>query len=399
MHETCGVHGQKRGHERGFRVGRKQRDERERRPRKNIKRDLSARKRTDQREERIRRGPERPFKKENDPAQGRFLRRLLQRSGKCAPPRFAGRFGRNFNHKITIPFFAMRGNGLSGKTCALRQILRGSPHKKGGFLSDFAFIKMKTRKSRGDRSALRKRQIQGDEAARRLSVIAGPGRDPVRLQKKIVEPGRNFVDNAGILPVMLRHVAVFEQDLGREPVAKRRVRLVGKRVQKIGHGGHQPAVRKVIAARTDAENVRGQIRFVFHGNALRMRHLVRHGYGKIAGGNVYVNIRFRIKGKINARNAKITHRDGQDDLFRPHFKAGKIRRTQGLIFFVQNIGKFVKRTVRNDVPLPVPFEFCRRLIEHIHKIFCRRIDVLFRDLHLREAERRKKISAVIERRI
>lgn len=242
-------------------------------------------------------------------------------------------------------------------------------------------LKMKARKSRGDRSALRKRQIQGDEAARRLSVIAGPGRDSVRLQKKIVEPGRNFVDNAGILPVMLRHVAVFEQDLGRKPVAKRRVRLVGKRVQKIGHGGHQPAVRKVIATRTDAENVRGQIRFVFHGNAL------------------YVNIRFRIKGKINARNAKITHRDGQDDLFRPHFKAGKIRRTQGLIFFVQNIGKFVKRTVRNDVPLPVPFEFCRRLIEHIHKIFCRRIDVLFRDLHLREAERRKKISAIIERRI
>ena len=104
-----------------------------------------------------------------------------------------------------------------------------------------------------------------------------------------------------------------------------------------------------------------------------MRHFVRHSRREFVDGNIYVDIRFRVKRKIDSRDSEITHRNGKNDLFRANFIPRKIIGIKSIKFFVQNFGQFDKSVRRDNIPVFIAFEFGGGGVKSLDIIFRGRI--------------------------
>ena len=130
-----------------------------------------------------------------------------------------------------------------------------------------------------------------------------------------------------------------------------------------------------------------------------MRHLVSHGIRKLESGNIHIDVGFRKKREINARDAQIAHGYGENDLFRTNLVSGKIIGIQLAEFRIEYVGKLGKGMCGNYVPLFVPFELRRYFVERSDVIFGRFVQLFLGENSFGKSQRPERRFPLIQRRI
>lgn len=173
----------------------------------------------------------------------------------------------------------------------------------------------------------------------------------------------------------------------------------GQRVEQPRRDGHQPAVIEEIVLRENAQHIGDDVRVPLPRNALGVRHLVRHGGRYLVCGYVHVDVRLRIEGEIDSRDAEITHGNGQRHLLGPHRARGKIIAAERGKLRVQKAGGLFKGVRGDRVPLTVALRLCGSFVQPFHKKSRSVVHSLRVHLRLGEGERIRNGGAVVQRRV